>query len=115
MWHWMVPAEGELSRPSILMSKNYMNNIWAWDICFNALSIAKADPKMAWDQLLVFFDKQAENGMLPDHINSSECKFGFMKPPIFGWTVVKLIQTLGVETCMPYLHDLYFKMVNLHF
>ncbi|MEI6602867.1 MAG: hypothetical protein WCL54_05225 [Clostridia bacterium] len=113
LWHCLAPADGELSRPAILMSKNHMNNIWAWDICFNALAIAKADPEMAWDQLLVFFDKQAENGMLPDHINSFESKFGFVKPPVFGWTIAKLVKILGVDASRRHLLEIFPKLVAL--
>ena len=113
MWNCTAPAEGELSRTSILMSKNYMNSVWAWDNCFNALSIANADPELAWDQLLLFFDKQADNGMLPDSITSRFAKYGYVKPPIYGWTIMKLIEKLGVEYCLPYLEKVFLNVESL--
>ena len=113
MWNCTAPAEGELTRSSILMSKNYMNSVWAWDNCFNALSVAKANPEMAWDQLLLFFDKQAENGMLPDSITSQLAKYGYVKPPIYGWTIMKLIEMLGVDYCLPYLENVFDNVERL--
>ena len=59
LWNVQVPAAGALSRPVMYMSKSWMNAIWAWDNCFNALAVARADPQLAWNQLLLFFDHQS--------------------------------------------------------
>jgi hypothetical protein len=75
MWDLTVPARGNYSRPGILMSKRTMNQIWAWDNCINALPIASADPQLAWDQLLIFFDKQTDTGMIPDPINDYQNQY----------------------------------------
>lgn len=113
LWNCQTPQVGALTRPAIYMSKFWMNNIWAWDNCFNALAIARADPGLAWAQLLLFFDHQDSQGMVPDCINDLEAMYGFTKPPIHGWAIRKLIQTLGLKTCLPYLEQIYKPLSRL--
>lgn len=113
LWNCLAPQGGALTRPAIYMSKFWMNNIWAWDNCFNALAIARADPGLAWAQLLLFFDHQDPQGMVPDCINDLEAVYGFTKPPIHGWAIRKLIQTLGLKTCLPYLEQIYKPLSRL--
>ena len=109
----MVAPVGALTRPAIYMSKSWMNAIWAWDNCFNALAIAKADPALAWDQIRLFFDYQETHGMLPDMINDLEPIYGFNKPPVYGWTILKLIQALGMKKSLPYLSEIYKPLIRL--
>ncbi|MBI4927416.1 MAG: hypothetical protein HY835_06605 [Anaerolineae bacterium] len=113
LWNVQVPSGGALISPVMYMSKFWMNNIWAWDNCFNALAVARANPQLAWNQLLVFFAHQDENGMIPDMINDLEPIFGYNKPPIQGWTVRKLINRTGVEASLPFLKELYKPMMRL--
>lgn len=107
LWNSQAPAEGALTRPAVYMSKFWMNAIWAWDNCFNALALASADPELAWDQLLLFFDHQEPHGMLPDMINDLEPVYGYNKPPIYGWTIRKLVDLIGMKKSLPYLQELY--------
>jgi glycogen debranching enzyme len=72
------------------MSKHWMNKVWSWDHCFNALALAPGDPALAWDQLQVVFDHQTEEGALPDSITHAEVLHNFVKPPIHGWAVSRL-------------------------
>jgi hypothetical protein len=111
LWNSQVPAEGALTRPVIYMSKSWMNAIWAWDNCFNALAVAAADPELAWNQLLLFFDHQEPHGMIPDMISDQEFVFCFNKPPIYGWTIRKLVEKIGIKASRPYLEKLY-KPIN---
>lgn len=111
LWNCQVPADGALTRPAILMSKSWMNSIWAWDNCFNALAVAEADPELAWNQLLLFFDHQDPNGMIPDMIHDLDAIYNFTKPPIHGWTIRKLVAKNGLKASRPYLEQLY-KPVN---
>ena len=32
------------------MSKHWMDKVWSWDHCFNALALAAGQPELAWDQ-----------------------------------------------------------------
>jgi len=107
LWNSQVPAEGKLTRPAIFMSKSWMNSIWSWDNCFNALAVAKADPELAWNQLLLFFDYQDPNGCLPDSIHDLDVLFGFNKPPIQGWTIQKLVERIGLEKSRSALKEIY--------
>lgn len=113
LWNCQVPQEGALSHPAIYMSKFWMNGIWAWDNLFNAIAVAKASPKLAWDQLLLFFDHQDPNGMIPDKITDLEPTYGFTKPPIQGWAISKLVKKLGIKKSLTYLNTIYTPLSQL--
>lgn len=86
-WSSMVEAEGYLPRPAMYMSKNWMTNVWSWDHCFNAMALVKDNPRLAWDQFLLFFDRQDGSGTLPDFMNDRQALWNCCKPPIHGWTL----------------------------
>ena len=105
---FQVAPAGNLTRRTILSSKNsWLTSVWSWDNCFHALAVASADPQLAWDQLFVFFDQQADNGMLPDRNNDLKASFTFAKPPVYGWTIRKLIEICGYNACKPFLKEAY--------
>jgi glycogen debranching enzyme len=113
LWNCQAPAGGALTRPAIYMSKFWMNSIWAWDNCFNALAVAGAEPHLAWQQLLLFFDHQDPNGMVPDMVNDLEPVYGFTKPPIHGWTIRKMVEITGHDLSLPYLEKIYKPLSRL--
>jgi hypothetical protein len=76
----------------MLMSKNWMHNVWMWDNCFNALGLAKTEPALALDQMRVAFDLQNELGGLPDCISDSKCVQDFVKPPVYGWFFTRMLE-----------------------
>ncbi|MEO5920163.1 MAG: glycogen debranching protein [Pseudolysinimonas sp.] len=90
LWSATVEARGFLHRESILMSKHWMDKVWSWDHCFNALALAPHDIDLAIDQFLVPFDHQGASGALPDSVTHSEVLYNFVKPPIHGWALAKL-------------------------
>ncbi|MEQ8671749.1 MAG: trehalase family glycosidase [Aggregatilineales bacterium] len=92
MWSCVVEPRGYHQRPAMLMSKNWMNKIWSWDNCFNALALTTQNPALAWDQFVTFFDHQDAQGAIPDHLTDSTRSFRFYKPPIHGWALLKLMQ-----------------------
>jgi glycogen debranching enzyme len=94
LWSAMVDPSGFVGRPGVLMSKHWMDKIWSWDHCFNALALAPGTPELAWDQLQVVFDHQTGEGALPDSITHAEVLYNFVKPPIHGWAVGKLRERL---------------------
>ena len=96
LWSSTVGPRGLLGRPGILMSKNWMNAIWSWDHCFNALGLAAGDKGLAWDQFVLLFDHQHRDGMLPDLIHDNGRMWGFCKPPVHGWTLRHLIEADAV-------------------
>lgn len=91
-WSCVVAPEGLLRRPAMFMSKNWMDNIWSWDHCFNALALVERNPALAWDQFMIMFDAQDEFGALPDYVNDVESVWNFVKPPIHGWTLQRLLE-----------------------
>lgn len=113
LWSCQAPAEGRLTRPAIYMSKFWMNAVWAWDNCFNALAVARAAPDLAWNQLHLFFDHQAPTGVLPDQISDLEAIYTFVKPPIYGWTIRRLTERLGLAAARPHLAALYPPVARL--
>ena len=97
LWSATVLPAGFIGRPAILMSKHWMDKVWSWDHCFNALALAGGLPSLAWDQFQLVFDHQDAVGALPDSIAHSEVLYNFVKPPIHGWALQKLRQHQHVE------------------
>ena len=91
-WSAVVGRNGFLDRPTMLMSKHWMNMVWAWDHCFNAMALAQNDPELAWDQIMVFFDNQDAHGAIPDELRETIHEFTYSKPPIHGWALNWMMQ-----------------------
>jgi hypothetical protein len=94
LWSATVRPAGELGRDAVLMSKHWMDKVWSWDHCFNAIALAGL-PDLAWDQFLLPFDHQDELGALPDSVAHSEVLRNFVKPPIHGWALAILRAQAG--------------------
>lgn len=86
-WSALVAPRGLVRREAMLMSKNWMINVWSWDHCFNAIALARNQPDLAWDQWAIMFDHQDASGALPDCINDAEIVWNFTKPPVHGWAL----------------------------
>ncbi|MFD5337603.1 amylo-alpha-1,6-glucosidase [Streptomyces hawaiiensis] len=86
VWSATVRPAGLVTRPAVLMSKHWMDKVWSWDHCFNALALAPGCPDLALDQFALPFDHQDDSGALPDSVTHSEVLHNFVKPPIHGWT-----------------------------
>jgi hypothetical protein len=93
LWASSVGKAGFLKRPALLMSKNWMNRIWSWDHCFNALALAPGHPDLAWDSFCSLFDHQDASGKLPDYASEGEVIWAYVKPPVHGWTLKRLADT----------------------
>jgi len=91
-WSSVVEPAGHYTRPAMLMSKNWMSQVWSWDHCFNALALASADPLLAWDQMMLLFDHQDATGAIPDSVNDQAIVWNYSKPPIHGWTLSRLMR-----------------------
>lgn len=74
-----------------------MVQVWSWDNCFNCLALATAYPDTAIDQMLLPFDWITPEGRLPDSMCHSEILYDFTKPPIYGWTMFKLLEILSIR------------------
>ncbi|MER7406374.1 trehalase family glycosidase [Streptomyces sp. NPDC000070] len=96
LWSATVRPAGLVSRPAVLMSKHWMDKVWSWDHCFNALALAPGCPELALDQFALPFDHQDGSGALPDSVTHSEVLHNFVKPPIHGWAWGRLRRRLPV-------------------
>jgi len=107
MWSATVRPAGFLGREAVLMSKHWMDKVWSWDHCFNALALAPGQPAEAVDQLLLPFDHQDAAGALPDSVTHSEVLYNFVKPPIHGWALTRLRASLDEPLDPTTLRELY--------
>ena len=93
-WASTVEPCGLLKRHTMLMSKNWMCNVWSWDQCFNAMAMAAGQPELALDQMLVLVDHQDRFGSYPDSINDIELHYNYSKPPVHGWAFREILARL---------------------
>jgi len=107
LWSATVSPSGYLEREAILMSKHWMDKVWSWDHCFNALALAPGLPAEAVDQYRIVFDFQERDGALPDSVAHSEVLYNFVKPPIHGWALRKLRRALSQPIDPVTLRELY--------
>ena len=94
-WASVVAPMGFLDRPAMLMSKNWMANVWSWDHCFTAMALSFRDPNLAWQQFMVPFDNQDPHGALPDEVRDSFKAYNYSKPPIHGWALQWMMEHGG--------------------
>ncbi|MFI5937937.1 amylo-alpha-1,6-glucosidase [Actinoplanes sp. NPDC051494] len=110
LWSATVAPAGFLNRPGVLMSKHWMDKVWSWDHCFNAIALAAGDPELAWHQFLLPFDHQDPAGALPDSVTHSEVLYNFVKPPIHGWALGHLRRNLAAPLGRDALADAYDRL-----
>ncbi|UUT36077.1 amylo-alpha-1,6-glucosidase [Microbacterium elymi] len=110
LWSATVRPLGFVTRETVLMSKHWMDKVWSWDHCFNALALARSHPDLALDQFLVVFDHQTETGALPDSVTHSEVLYNFVKPPIHGWAFGLLRRSLGGPIPRETLIEVYLRL-----
>ncbi|MFF5218794.1 amylo-alpha-1,6-glucosidase [Micromonospora sp. NPDC000442] len=112
LWSATVAPAGFLTRPAVLMSKHWMNKVWSWDHCFNALALAEADADLAWHQFHIPFDHQDPTGALPDSVAHSEVLHNYVKPPVHGWALRQLRQRLSRPLPRDELSDIYHRLTR---
>ncbi|GIJ30946.1 amylo-alpha-1,6-glucosidase [Micromonospora sediminimaris] len=112
LWSATVAPGGFLARPAVLMSKHWMNKVWSWDHCFNALALAEADAELAWHQVQLPFDHQDPTGALPDSVAHSEVLHNYVKPPVHGWALRQLRQRLSRPLSRDELSDMYRRLAR---
>ncbi|MFI9583948.1 amylo-alpha-1,6-glucosidase [Streptomyces sp. NPDC052236] len=110
VWSATVRPAGLVTRPAVLMSKHWMDKVWSWDHCFNALALAPGCPELAWDQYHLPFDHQDETGALPDSVTHSEILYNFVKPPIHGWAFGRLRRRLTMPLGQAELTETYDRL-----
>ncbi len=110
-WSSLVRPAGHLRREAMYMSKNWMTAVWSWDHAFNALAQASGHPELAWDQFMIMFDDQNEQGCLPGLISDRERYWPYVKPPVHGFLFDRLLNALPSGFCgSERLREAYDKM-----
>lgn len=105
-WASVVAPEGHLRRYTMLSSKNWMKNVYSWDHCFSAISLAEGRPDLAWDQLMLMPDVQDETGCFPDCYNDDSFVWSYLKPPIHGWTLKCMLERHpAFESRLPEIYE----------
>lgn len=112
VWSATVRPAGLVTRPAVLMSKHWMDKVWSWDHCFNALALAPGSPGLAWDQFALPFDHQDDSGALPDSVTHSEVLYNFVKPPIHGWAFGHLRRRLPEPLTHAQLTEAYERLTR---
>ncbi|MEV5103964.1 amylo-alpha-1,6-glucosidase [Streptomyces massasporeus] len=110
LWSATVRPAGLVTRPGVLMSKHWMDKVWSWDHCFNALALAPGCPELGLDQFQLPFDHQDASGALPDSVTHSEVLHNFVKPPIHGWAFGQLRRRLPTPPCQAELAEVYERL-----
>ncbi|MGW1024931.1 amylo-alpha-1,6-glucosidase [Streptomyces sp. NPDC002577] len=110
VWSATVRPTGLVTRPAVLMSKHWMDKVWSWDHCFNALALAPGCPELALDQFTLPFDHQDDSGALPDSVTHSEVLYNFVKPPIHGWAFGRLRRRLPTPPSRDELAEAYGRL-----
>lgn len=112
LWANTVEKEGLLTEDITYMSKNWMQNIWSWDNCFNAIMLSENQPELAYNQLKVFIDYQDKSGAYPDFINDKYVSYNCVKPPIHAWAYKKMIEKNSLFSEINYLKPMYESFVE---
>jgi hypothetical protein len=110
LWSATVRPDGFLDREGVLMSKHWMDKVWSWDHCFNALALAHGQPRLAFDQFMLPFDHQTSAGALPDSVTHSEALYNYVKPPIHGWAFTALRRRLPAALVDAHLSEVYRRL-----
>ena len=110
LWSATVRPAGFLTRPGVLMSKHWMDKVWSWDHCFNAIALAAGAPDLAWSQFQLPFDHQDDSGALPDSVAHSEILYNYVKPPIHGWALGHLRGRLPRDLSRAEVEDVYAEL-----
>ena len=107
LWSAVIPPHNMVKRRGVLMSNNWMINVWGWDSAINAMGLSLGDPALAYDQLVFPYDYQTEEGLIPDYVNPYEIMWNFTKPPIHG---IAYLYFLKEQMSDSQVADLYTKM-----
>ncbi len=89
-WSAVLAPAGNLTRPTMFMSKYSMCNVYHWDHAFNAMAHCTHRPALAWDQLLVMADRMDAFGKCPSSMNRNEIRYTISNPPVQGWALRRM-------------------------
>ena len=93
LWSNIVSKKGELDYDMVSWGAEQVGQ---WSLCavYSDLGLVKAYPRMAYEQLKIFFDKQDELGCMPGSLSDSGTRWMFLKPPVQGLYLDYLIRDI---------------------
>lgn len=114
----LINPAGQISYEAVMPSKMKYVGVWLWDSAFHALALRHVDPVLARNQLRQMLRHQRPSGMLPDALTEDGPVFEIdhpfqaevTKPPLFGWTALKLHEAAPDES---FLRELYSPLARL--
>jgi len=109
-WSCAVGPRGLIKRPVLFMSKNWMCNVWSWDQSFNAMALARGQPELAMDQMLVLVDHQDEFGAYPDSVNDVKIHYNFSKPPVHGMVFQEMLKRMPHKPSKEVMERMYISL-----
>lgn len=107
-WSATVKPQGLLKRSATYMSNTFFPGIWSWDQCFNTVGLMEADPILAYNNMMVVFDFQDENGQIPGSVNDSNIHWNFAKPPVQAIFIDKMLEKISLSDVQ--LNELFDKL-----
>ncbi len=115
----LISPAGQIGYEAVVPSKLKYVGLWLWDSAFHALALRHIDPVLARNQILVMLRHQRPSGMLPDALSEDGPVFEIdhpfhaevTKPPLFGWTALKLHESAPDES---FLRELYPPLTRLN-
>jgi glycogen debranching enzyme len=94
-----VDEQGKYSASCcLLLLRSADTQLWSWDNCLNGLALVQYDIDLAIDQILAPFQHMTQEGRLPDSMTRNELLFDYTKPPVYGWTMFKLLSLLDPQS-----------------
>ncbi len=112
----LLSSRFHLTREAMVPSMNHYVGVWAWDAFFHALAYRHIDQPLAENQLRILLDHQQDNGLVPDAVHDEGVVTSWKlpdlsgtapvtKPPLIGWTAMKLYQTTGNRDFMDEIYE----------
>ena len=78
--NWIIPS-----------TRIYKGGVWNWDSGFHAMTVARWDKALTWEQCKIFLDQQDEKGMFSDAFLLDETNYDTIsKPPVLPWVLEHL-------------------------
>ncbi len=87
LWSYLRAPSGLIKRPYLFMHDSGPAS--QWQLSYQAVAFSR-NIDLAWDQLMVPFDYQSPEGMVPDYYSDVYSAFSNVRPPIQGWALKQM-------------------------
>ena len=108
MWSAVLKPRGILKRTVGVSGLLGFEQIWGWDNLFEGIAFSFFSPEIAWNNLVVRFDAQHENGAVPQTMLDLTSSHNFPPRPLEGWAM-QMMQKRLIFT-MPQMAEFFPKL-----